>query len=133
MIAVVVYAVLHAQSTDSRFEDKILAGDPIQSLTALKQYTIQNIVTIFSIIIVTGVFGLFGGLLHFTDTTKHETTKRQKIIRKATKSFEEVDDDLRSKMKIGAAEIERLEAENTIKKYRNLMMVLTRIRRQLKS
>ena len=91
LVLFVGYSLLQTQSSDTTLEDKIMSGDKLESLKALRQHSIQNLFSTFVIVVgvlLLGVFAGFGLLLYFKDTTQHQAEKRLEIVRAASSTFE---------------------------------------------
>ena len=74
------------------YEAVLLSGDKISRLRALKNYNIENISTLFTLVLgvaVLAFFTMFGNYIHYSNAKMHESRKRGNIMRKATELFGE--------------------------------------------
>ena len=90
-VAFVCHALLQTQSHDVNLEEKIMSGNKVESLRALKQQSVQSYFTIFLMVIVVLVLLMsagFGYLLFYKDAAIHEDHQRQQIVKKAIKAVD---------------------------------------------
>ncbi len=91
LVGFVAYSLLASQSNDASLEEKIISGDKLEGLKALRQHSIQNLFSTFAIVVgvlVLGIFAGFGLMLYFKDTTQHQSQRRMEMVRAATNTFE---------------------------------------------
>lgn len=95
LVAFVFYSFLSAKSNDADLEEKIMSGDQLESMKALRQHSIQNVVQIFAIVIgilLLSIFVGFGLLMYYKDTAEHQHEKRMSVVRAASNTFEYSED-----------------------------------------
>ena len=91
LVGFVAYSLLASQYSDASLEEKIISGDKLEGLKALRQHSIQNLFSTFAIVVgvlVLGIFAGFGLMLYFKDTTQHQSQRRMEMVRAATNTFE---------------------------------------------
>ena len=74
------------------FDAVLLSGDHIARFRALKEHNIQNLQSLFTIVlsvVLLAFFSLFGSFVHFSNAKTHESRKRGDIMRKVVNVFQE--------------------------------------------
>ena len=117
LVLFVGHSLLRTQFDDTTLEDKIMSGDKLESLKALRQHSVQNLFSTFVTVVgvlILGIFAGFGLLLYFRDTTQHQAEKRMEIVRAATNTFEFSEDmmsQLTATLQVQITTVENLERE----------------------
>ena len=117
LVALVCHSLLRTQSNDASLEEKIISGDKLEGLKALREHSIQSLFSTFTIVImmlVLGIFAGFGLLLWFKDTDQHQSKRRMEMVRAATNTFEFSEDlmaQLSANLRVQITTVESLERD----------------------
>ena len=124
LVSFVSYSLLQTQSNDASLAERIMSGDMLASLIALKEHSIQTYFTIFIIMILVLILFMttgFGYLIYFKDAAERETHKKYGLVHvaeKAIHSHEDVIRKLREDLALQMAHISNLVNKYSAEIYR---------------